>query len=387
MIKKVIITFLATFLKTFNKEEKKIVYHSFPDFSDNSFAVFIYISNNFTNYLNIWLVDDYSEINKYEKLVSNYTQNLSYKIVKKKSPLGLFHYLTSNIIFYTHGIFDFIGLIPGQKKTNLWHGMPIKNIGLLNGTKVPVSDYYVVTSAFYQDIISGAFGVDKNKVLIGGQTRNDFLVDSDISINKLFDNKIIYKQTILWMPTYRKSTIPGMKGIDGNINPSLDFLCSDSLIKVNEILIKTESFCFIKIHPMDVMKVSDFNNYSNIKIVDNSDFDRKGVTMHSIFNSIDVLLTDFSSIYIDFLLLNKPIGFVFSDYDEFKNSRGFIFSEPKKYMPGEIITCLDKLENFLIKTILNDIDDFTEHREKVKTLFHEFDKDFSKTIAEKILNE
>lgn len=386
MIKKAIIECVTSFLKVFEKDKKKIVYHSFPDFSDNSFATFIYISNNLKNYSNVWLVDNYSYKNRYKKLTSNYTNSTNYKIVKKKSFLGLFHYLTANIVFYTHGIFNFLGLVSGQKKINLWHGMPIKNIGLLNNTVVPISDYYVVTSSFYQDILSRAFGVKKNKVLIGGQTRNDFLVESKISINELFDNVDSYKQTVLWMPTYRKSIISDMKNIDGNINPTVDFLSDENLLKMNKVLIKTESFCYLKIHPMDIKKVSDFSSYSNLNFLDNSDFDKRGVTMHSIFNSIDILLTDFSSIYIDFLLLDKPIGFVFSDYNEFKNSRGFLFSNPIEYMPGQIITNFGEMEDFLVATILNNHDNYLDKRKEIKNLFHKNRKDFSKTLLEQVLN-
>ena len=41
----------------FPKKETRIVYSSFPDLADNSFALFIYVLDQHTNYENIWLVD------------------------------------------------------------------------------------------------------------------------------------------------------------------------------------------------------------------------------------------------------------------------------------------------------------------------------------------
>ncbi len=387
MIKKAIVGTIVKICRFFSRNKKKIVYNSFPDFSDNSFATYIYISNHFKGYNNVWLVDNYVSKEKYIKLSSNYTNSDNLLIVKKNSFKGLFHFFSANTVFYTHGIFDSLGLISSQNKINLGHGMPLKSYGLLNnnGAKAPIANYHVATSSFYQEILSKAFGVSYDRIVIAGQTRNDFFINNRASINQVFNNQTNYLKTVLWMPTYRKSIIKEMGGVDGNVNPEMDFLSNENLLRMNNTLKQMESNCYVKIHPMDYRKMTDFNTYTNIHFLDNSSFEEKGIAMYSVFNSIDILLTDFSSVYIDFLLLNKPIGFVFSDYEEYKNSRGFIFSDPKNYMPGEIITSIDKLEDFLTETIKNDKDYYKIEREKIKVLFHEFDKDFSKILIEKVI--
>ena len=136
---------------------------------------------------------------------------------------------------------------------------------------------------------------------------------------------------------------------------------------------------------MDYLQVEDFKSYSNFVFIDNNSFLDKGIALYSVFNSVDILLTDFSSIYIDFMLLNKPIGFIFSDYEEFKNSRGFVFSDAKKYMPGDIITSIAKLEFFLNEVILKNNDNYIKEREEIKSIFHIYEKDFSKKLLDKVL--
>ena len=152
MLKKTIVKSLILLCKIFAKNEKKIVYHSFPDFSDNSFAMFIYVIENHKEFKNIWLIDNDSSQKDFLNLISNYTNSLNFEIIKKKSLKGFYSYFTANIIFHTHGLYNILGLIDGQKKVNLWHGMPIKCIGHLdksNNNKVQPSNFHTATSVSY----------------------------------------------------------------------------------------------------------------------------------------------------------------------------------------------------------------------------------------------
>ena len=51
--------------------------------------------------------------------------------------------------------------------------------------------------------------------------------------------------------------------------------------------------------------------------------------------SSDALITDYSSVYFDYLLLDKPIGFTVDDMELYIKDRGFIFNNPEEYMPGK----------------------------------------------------
>ena len=387
MLKKIAVQCITFLCQFFSKSENKIVYHSFPDFSDNSFAAFVYASNNLKTFRNIWLVDNYESKVKYMQLTANYTNNKNFTIIKKKSILGFFHYFTANIIFHTHGLYNFLGLIPKQKKINLWHGMPIKRIGYLddpNHRNVQKSNFNTATSEFYQHILAKAFRVSEAEVLILGQIRNDFLFTNKFTIHNLFDDNNFYTKTILWMPTYRKSIIGDIR-LDGEIDTDNDFFNEENLMRTNVLLKRNNAMTYVKLHPMDFRTISSFKTYSNIRFINNSSFEDKGINMYSTFKSVDILLTDFSSIYIDFLLLDRPIGFVFSDFEAFKNSRGFLFSDPLKFMPGEIITTMRNLEEFLTRTIVNNEDDYTSKRSEIKNKFHKHDDNFSKILFDKIM--
>ena len=86
------------------------------------------------------------------------------------------------------------------------------------------------------------------------------------------------------------------------------------------------------------------------------------IQLYSLLGSVDILLTDFSSIYIDYLLLNRPIGFVAADFYEYSNSRGFVFDNPNDYMPGAKISSLKELKTFLHSTLILNQDPYLKNR-------------------------
>jgi CDP-glycerol glycerophosphotransferase (TagB/SpsB family) len=98
-----------------------------------------------------------------------------------------------------------------------------------------------------------------------------------------------------------------------------------------------------------------------------------------------MLITDYSSIYVDLLLLNKPIGFFISDFEKYKESRGFTFKKPLDYMPGEIIFNMKDLITFINKTFVLKIDNFTEKRIDINSKLNEVYKDASEKIYRKVI--
>ena len=102
--------------------------------------------------------------------------------------------------------------------------------------------------------------------------------------------------------------------------------------------------------------------------------------LNSLLSNVDILLTDFSSIYVDFLLLDRPIGFVLEDFDSYSNSRGFVFDSPLEYMPGEPISSLEDLKKFLHDVVILKKDIFKEKRLEVNQQFNIIEPSYSQKI-------
>lgn len=372
------------------KKKNIIIFTSFPDASENSFAVFDYLTKKekYKKYLMVWLINDYNKINKIKNNTFKLYSNLNTKYIKRNSFLGLYYYFRSKYIFCTHGIFSGVGLSKGQVKVNLWHGMPLKRIGLLDNKKkeeIATSNYMVATSNIFVDLLAKAFGMGRNNILNIGQPRNDLLFKTDNSLRKIGIDKEQYNKVFLWMPTYRVSIIGDIR-TDGKIKGhGLPLLTKEEIIKLNNLLYNTKCLFVIKLHPMDEITAKYFKNLSNMIFIDDEILIDSNVQLYSLIGESDVLLTDYSSVYIDYLILNRPIGFIIDDFEEYKNSRGFVFDKPDDWMPGEKIRTFEELKKFILD-IKNGIDKYREIRKEVNKKVNKFKDDKSSERLIEFLN-
>ena len=374
------------FLDLIVPKKKRIVFSSYPDLSDNAFALYNYMdqSDRLDNYSIVWLTE--GDPRKYD----SFLENQETKIVKKNSLIGLYFYLSAKVVFYTHGLYNNTKSFNKKKKVNLWHGMPFKKVGALDDNFkgiLPIQDKFVVTSKICSEIYSKSFKISKDDVLLLGQARNDLFKNKTCFFEK---NKIQitqYKKVVAWLPTFRKSNFGDIRE-DGVYNSdSIGFLEIKMLNKLDSFVAENNLFLIIKLHPMDVLNNDLFKNLKNILLIKNSDLEKNQEQLYPILGITDALITDFSSVFIDYLLLNKPMAFDLNDFEEYNKSRGFLFKEPKKNLTGNYIYNYEDLTVFL-KEVLNDEDKFEEKRNNIKNLYHKHqDFESSKRITDWMLNE
>jgi len=374
------------------KSKNKIIFISSPDFSDNSFALFKHMIENTKKKKNYtWLVDNIKDKELYLDMID---KNISFthealkqiQIIDKKSFSGMWIFISTKYIFFTHGFYTGMSLPKQQVRINLWHGMPLKAIGYLNkhgnDATIPKPSIVLATSELYQDIMGKVFKVAKEKILITGQPRCDLFWETQDILKRFGIEKNKYQKVILWTPTYRYDKNYKIK--DGIFNDTLPLLKEDDLIKLNSFLASIKSYMVIKLHPMDILNTYSFDNFSNIKILKDNVFLHEGCQLYSLLSEIDILITDFSSIYIDFLLLDRPIIFAIDDFDEYTKTRDFVFQSPKDYMPGSLVDSTQSLIAILNDIIINDNDLYTDKRKKIKKEFHKYENSFSERLIKSL---
>ena len=372
------------------KNKNQIAFSSFPDISDNCYGMFRYLFRLDKNFKFIWLLSNDSNIGQYKEMISkdmllNEVDFNRIFFIKKNSIQGIYYYLRSKYVFFTHGLYPEVKFSKDHILINLWHGMPLKKIALLdniNNKKIPIFSFTIATSIFFQEYMAKAFGVPLNNVMVSGQPRNDLLFEDNNCLQLLGIDKTFYKKIFLWTPTYRQSMIGDIR-MDGHSSDGLPIIDKDYK-NLNESLRTIDSYMIIKLHPMDILNQNRFDKYSNILFLTNDDLEKRHCQLYLLLNNIDVLITDFSSIYIDFLLLDRPIGFATEDFDEYFTSRGFIMEHPKEYMPGSFIASQDELFNFL-KNCTEDKDNYKEKRHQVNNLFNDKKRSFSQRLWIEVL--
>jgi len=262
--------------------------------------------------------------------------------------------------------------------------MPLKTIGLLGNNPITQkSNYGIATSDLYKGLISRSLDIREENVLVVGQPRNDLMLEKINYLDKLSFKVTIENTIILWTPTYRQSIVGEIR-VDGIAEKNLPVIKLSELEELNKFLFSIKSTMIIKLHPMDILNNYQFDSFSHIVILNKKSFDTLNCQLYSLLGSIDILLTDFSSIYIDYLLLNRPIGFLMNDYSEYNNSRGFVFDNPLEYMPGEKISSLLELKQFLQDIVVFKNDKYCNDREYVNQIFNNVKIDSSSTLLNKL---
>lgn len=284
----------------------------------------------------------------------------------------------------------------GQIHLSLWHGFPLKLIGFFDSASSTTdfqnlkvittqTDLLSATSQFAQLTLSGQFSLDPRKVKITGYPRNDLMLNCDAinELSKITNIDLENSHLFLYLPTMRKGLKNEGKQFSENIFNYDDY----DLKKLDCFLNKTNSYIFVKLHFADYhfFKNSDFDLPQRIIFIEPDILEQNLLTIYHILNAFEALITDYSSIYFDYLLLNKPILFSCPDLEIYKRDRGFIVDDPQLLMPGQLIKNQETLLNAL-QDILNGKDKYCHHRKQSIAFFHRYlDNQSSKRLLDEML--
>ena len=208
---------------------------------------------------------------------------------------------------------------------------------------------------------SAAYGLHMNCFLEYGMPRNDLLGNGIISkkAKEWLDIKKFSKDTkvILYAPTFRdyeSMTDVQSRSIWG-VNYDDRLIC-DYLRKNNIIVIA-------KLHSWQNKSAILQNNDSVIMYEPTFDF-----SFYDLFKLSDIMITDYSSIGLDWLFMNKPLIYNLWDYEVYHKERGFAYEPYEDLCGGEIV----KNTNELIKAIQTalEVDLYSEKRARIKNVMY-----------------
>ena len=94
------------------------------------------------------------------------------------------------------------------------------------------------------------------------------------------------------------------------------------------------------------MQESGVSKIVSVKLKDLENMDEQ---LYPLLGSTDALITDYSSVWLDYEILNKPIFFAMDDYEEYKSSRGLLFEDFINISPYPVIKSYKQFITFLEK--------------------------------------
>ena len=272
---------------------------------------------------------EYLNDNKLDCAYSNSFKGVYYSI---RAKYHLFNFVEDDIdkfiTYFSNSILLWHGVLP--KKLTIPKNHYVKNYVNKNLIK-----YLIYPNEFMAQNILDHFVDKKYDLFKSGLPRNITLGSKEIDEDYYKTNKEISflkeikkqnKKVIGYFPTWREDGIELFRDIQN----------FDQLKKFNEILLKNNFFILIKKHMNSekkdshrfynskIEKIYDYmRSLSNFKFVE-YDFD-----LNSVLESCDVLISDYSGVIFDYLLLDRPIIAYTPDYSYYLN-KGFNMDPTKE---------------------------------------------------------
>ena len=342
----------------FPKKKNKIVLESYPDLCDNAKAIYDYLKENGKQeYIFVWAVDNHK---KYKDLE---TDKLKFISLDSKVKY-IYHVFTSKYVMYGNRGIKYVN-IKRQIVINLTHGLPFKKSkGMLQNDED--FTYLLSSSDDISPYMADEFYSTPNKCLVTGLPRNDILFLDNNEVNGVING---FSKFILWLPTYKKHKCIATS-VTENYQP-VPLFDNNDLEELNKILQDKNMLLILKFHPVQDLSKLNSNSLTNIYLWKNDDMVEKGVDLYKLMSKSDALITDYSSVGADYLLLDRPLAYIQDDMEEFHDKRGFCFENIDEMSPGDKIKNKEEFVEFINKVSENR-DDFKEDRKRVRDFYHKY---------------
>ena len=340
----------------------------------NSRYLFEYVKENLPEITPLFVINDPELRNS---LSSKYGKQY---FIETESIQGIRQALSAGVWFTSAGLPAYgTGLHKKRLIINLWHGVPLKKIALLDPNlkkaariyfkKIFSENYTCILTTSHEliPLMARSFAISEDKIKVWGQPRNDGLFqknDCREILGQLFPDLPEYTKTVLYAPTFRDY---------GQVQlfPFKDF----DQKQLEAFLDEKNMLLFIRTHVAEQGSAAPYLG-KRIRFLGNE----QAEDVTGILNIFDCLITDYSSIYIDYLLTDKPMIFLPYDRQQYLDGRGMNFDYddvtpgPKPETFNDFLDALSPKEDF-----------WKSERTRVNRLFNEIQHPCAADICNKIL--
>ncbi|MBS4218976.1 CDP-glycerol glycerophosphotransferase family protein [Bacillus sp. FJAT-49711] len=373
----------AKFYQNCRVRKKTILYESRDgnSMTDSPYAMFKYMvgNPNFKDYTHIWSVQDFTSL---KNAISKYQNYYNVKFVKRNSMdylkcLATCEYLINNSTFQ-----NFVIPKKDQIYINTWHGTPLKHMGFdipgnPSGSQNVLrnflsTDYILSPNSHTTNIYKNSYkldGIYSGTIIEEGYPRIDLTLNTNPEdmIRRLRSYSLELddqKDTILYAPTWKGTNVAKVNNDVHHIIADMNDLQQKIGDKYN-VLVKVHPYLFKEAahHPdLQTRLVPDF------------------IDTNELLSTIDLLITDYSSIFFDFLVTNKPILFYAWDLDVYNEQRGQYLKNEE--LPGPLLFNA----NELVEAIRNIEKVEAGYREKYDTMKKRFTNHDDGNVTERIVD-
>ncbi|MBR7070551.1 MAG: CDP-glycerol glycerophosphotransferase family protein [Clostridia bacterium] len=253
----------------------------------------------------------------------------------------------------------------------LTHGMAIKDTA---GYRRPLEgvQYYLCLSDYFVDVMAKQLWMDSQKAFSLGLPRNDVFKQPSADLHPLFGRD--FDKIVVWYPTYRQGKNDSHKVKGSQALPILHD--AEQAQQLNEYLKENRVLLVLKPHFAQDLTYIKKIDLSNIVFIGDDFFVKNKISSYHFVGSCDAMITDYSSIYYDYLLCNKPVAAVWEDIEDFRRELGFAVDIDEVMKGAFKIYTLDDFKKF-VQEIATGKDSLKTEREAVKKIVLHADDDQS----------
>lgn len=235
----------------------------------------------------------------------------------------------------------------------------------------------------YAPVLASEYSVEypSHRFVISGYPQNDILYKkTENEVKKLTEKE--YDKVFLWMPTFRKGGGYKRNDSDGEYPYGIPLIETEEMLTtLQQFLEETNSLMIIKIHPMqDLSTIERLHGSENIYVLAGKQVKELGIDNYRLIKNVDALISDYSAISYSFVLLDRPMGFVLADREQYKLN--YPVDNPEFFMPGDIIHDFNQFFHFLKKVQAGEDTYAKERRELSEWLYEHHDGNSCERILE-----
>lgn len=326
-----------------------IVFESKPDFSDNTKAVFDEMLRRdlHKKYRMYWWVEDKKADHPRfpntgyldQKTLWNRLE-FQWITLRAKCLISCNAYLTTRL--------------PSRKAFYLTHGTALKK--LLSMSPMEGVQHILIASDHVKEPMARELRAEPDTLTALGYPRNDVFHQPPRDLHALFPGN--HKKILVWYPTYRQGKGGRMTG-SANALPVLHD--GKNAVALNETARQCGVLIVVKPHfAQDISYITQYD-LSNILFINDRFFRDHDISSYEFVGSCDGLITDYSSIFFDYLLCDKPVAVIWEDIEDYRQNPGFAM-DPEEAMAGSHkIYDLEDFRQFL-KSVAAGDDPFRQER-------------------------
>ncbi|MEP3394133.1 MAG: CDP-glycerol glycerophosphotransferase family protein [Litoreibacter sp.] len=350
-------------------------------FSDNTRAVFERVKNDPTIKKIILTRNNHIDVD-----------GVNVVVAPLHSYEGQSYLLRSRQVFLRHGVDANVGYPLSSEEHNfynLWHGIPLKRIGYTSLDRAHDLEGLAAESKRLKSVISSS-DVDRlamaaaywpltyHDIWVTGLPRHDFILANEADLpsdfHKRYDhlaNQLNGRKFVLFAPTFRANQEDGYyQFTDDEVQQLADWLTRNNMVMgIREHMADTTRLYSSQLQGSCFIDVSE-RHFPDIELL---------------YRHADMLLTDYSSCFIDFMLTGRPMASFAFDQDSYVHTQRGLFYDQEMVFPGPVCTNFNDLMIGLEKLLITPTSEEQAAYESKVDFFHKFRDDHnSDRVIEKV---